>query len=77
MNWQPKYLEFECVWFEALPYDMKGVIAKKICEKQKHGVMCNFLSLKDRSRGLKDYALEAFESRKAEGNGKIGNWFLL
>ncbi|WP_375653876.1 hypothetical protein [Bartonella sp. AP19HLJMH] len=26
-------------------------------------------------RGLKDYALEAFESRKAEGNGKVGNWF--
>ncbi len=39
--------------------------------------MRNLLSLKDRSmRGLKDFALEAFESRKAEGNGKVGNWFL-
>ncbi len=56
---------------------MRGVIAKKICEKQKHGAMCNLHSLKDRSfRGLKNSALEAFESRKAEGNGKIGNWFL-
>ncbi|WP_375626458.1 hypothetical protein [Bartonella sp. PS17NMGDW] len=39
--------------------------------------MRNLLSLKDRSfRGLKDRALEVFESRKSEGNGKVGNWFL-
>ncbi len=55
---------------------MRGVIAKKICEQQKHGVVRNLHSLKGRSmRGLKDFALEAFESCKAEGNGKVGNWF--
>lgn len=29
VNWQPKCLGFECVWFGALSYDMKGVIPNR------------------------------------------------